>query len=105
MKIWNYRDGQDSRVVDRGGWCTIKNISTNFPDRAGVYIFADSHLQVRYVGKAGGGLLKNEAMAATRRGKNRGATHATWLATNSSATALALEQKLIEKYNPPNNRT
>jgi excinuclease UvrABC nuclease subunit len=100
---WDSRDGSDTRVVDRGGWCDIGNIGNKFPERAGVYVFADATLQVRYVGKAGAGRLQVEALDSVRRGEARGATQAIWLAANSDATAQSLERVLIARYGPPNN--
>ena len=101
---WERSDGFDRRVVKRSGWCALWHIDASFPSRAGVYIFADTNLQVKYVGKAGAGRLRKEATAARdERGKGYGAIRAVWLATNSDANALSLERELIDKYDPPNN--
>jgi len=95
----------DDRVVEPGGWCDIWNIEERSPDRAGVYLFADVGLQVKYVGKAGAGRLRAEALDAARRGKDRGATKANWLAANSNDSAWSLEADLRAAYGPPNNLT
>ena len=100
---WDTRDGSDTRVVDRGGWCAIGSMGDVFPGRTGVYVFADTTLQVRYVGKAGAGRLRVEALDSVRRGEAHGATQAIWFATNSDMTARSFESSLIAKYDPPNN--
>jgi excinuclease UvrABC nuclease subunit len=95
---WDSRDGSDTRVVDRGGWCELGSIGSDFPDRVGVYVFADATLQVKYVGEAGQGRLRVAALDSVRRGEARAATQATWLARNSEATEQSLERVLIGKY-------
>jgi excinuclease UvrABC nuclease subunit len=100
---WDPRDGNDARVVDRGAWCDTWSIEGNFPEQAGVYIFAYVDAQVKYVGRAAAGRLRAEAMAAVASDKARGATRAMWLATDSEAFAQSLERDLITKYEPPNN--
>jgi excinuclease UvrABC nuclease subunit len=100
---WDSRDSSDTRVVDRGGWCELRSIGNDFPDRIGVYVFADTTLEVKYVGKARAGRLRVEALDSVRRGEARGATQAIWLATNSETTKQSLERVLIAKYSPPNN--
>ncbi|HEC88522.1 MAG TPA: hypothetical protein ENI52_04305 [Thermoplasmata archaeon] len=100
---WDNDDYSDWRVVEHGGWCDKENIRLKFPERAGVYVFADIDLQVKYIGSAGAGRLREEAISAIRRGKGRGASKANWLATNSEENARSLEYELINKYNPSNN--
>lgn len=104
MTKWDSKSGQDSKVVARGGWGDLPDCLDNFPARAGVYVFADVELQVKYVGKAGAGRLQKEAKNAYNvRDKGSGATKATWLATNSDDNAKSLESDLIDEYDPPNN--
>ena len=57
------------------------------------------------IGKAGAGRMVDEIQSAKDRGKDYGATRVKALYTNSADRAQSLEQALIEKYNPPNNRT
>jgi len=103
---WDNKDCKDNRVVDNGGWCDIDQIPDQFPRRSGVYVFVNSTHHVKYVGKAGAGRLRDEAIdARDQRGKGLRATLAGWLATNSNANARSLESALIAKYNPPNNYT
>lgn len=83
-------------LIDRSNYGT-------FEDRAGVYLFANADLQIKYVGKAGAGRMVIEIDDAIRHGKAYGATLVKALYTNSDANALSLENDLIGKYNPPNN--
>lgn len=72
-------------------------------ERAGVYLFADVNMNVKYVGKAGAGRMADEVQSAIDRRKDRGATKVKFLYTNSDARALELERMLRFKYDPPNN--
>jgi excinuclease UvrABC nuclease subunit len=99
---WDSSDHFDYRVVAYTGWRYLENYGT-FEDRAGVYLFANADLQIKYVGKAGARRMVIEIDDAIRRGKAYGATLVTALYTNSDANALSLEDALIVKYNPPNN--
>jgi excinuclease UvrABC nuclease subunit len=101
---WDNRDGRDYRVVASSGWTSLTNYS-NLEARAGVYLFADSSLQIKYIGKAGAGRIASEVGNAIRRGKGRGASQVRALYTNSDANALSLESSLIAKYDPINNKT
>jgi len=102
--MWDNRDGRDWRVVASSGWTLLTNYE-NLEPRAGVYIFADSALQVKYVGKSGAGRMILEVGSAIRRRKAYGASQVRALYTNSDANALSLESALRTKYDPPNNRT
>ena len=99
---WNSSDHSDGRVVEHTGWRYISNYGT-FEHRAGVYIFANVNLQVRYIGMAGAGRIVVEIESAIRRGKDYGATRVKVLYTNSTERAASLERDLIDKYDPPNN--
>ena len=78
----------------------------NLENRAGVYIFADADLQVKYIGLAGAGRIVDEIYDAMyNRNKDRGASRVKALYTNSSDNARSLERDLIDKYDPPNNFT
>ena len=101
---WDYKDHNDWRVVEYTGWRLLSNYGS-FQERAGVYIFANSALQVKYIGKAGPGRMVVEIQNAISRGKDYGATQVKALYTNSDVNANTLEQALIEKYKPPNNYT
>jgi excinuclease UvrABC nuclease subunit len=100
--IWDSSDHFDYRVAAYTGWRYLENYGT-FEDRAGVYLFANADLQIKYIGKAGAGRIVIEIDNAIRRGKAYGATLVKALYTNSDANALSLENALIAKYNPPNN--
>ncbi|MFQ5962164.1 MAG: hypothetical protein ACE5MG_12285 [Candidatus Methylomirabilales bacterium] len=100
--IWDSSDHWDSRVVEYSGWRLIWNYES-FEPRAGVYVFADANLSVKYVGKAGPGRMVVEVASAIRRGKDYMATRVKALYTNSDDRAKSLERDLIRAYNPPNN--
>jgi len=102
--IWDYSDHSDYRVVDYSRWRNLENYGT-FEPRAGVYLFANVDLHIKYVGKAGAGRMVDEIESAINRGKAYGATLVKALYTNSEEKALSLETALKEKYNPPNNLT
>ncbi len=101
---WDSSDHWDYRVVEYTRWRLIWNYETLEP-RAGVYIFANASLYVKYVGKAGPGRMVVEIESAFRRGKDYGATRVKALYTNSDDRAKTLERNLIGKYDPPNNFT
>jgi len=98
---WDNTDGWDYRVVSSTGWRNL--VSFDAEERAGVYLFADSNLNIKYVGKAGARRMGNEVQSAMDRGKARGAMKVRIFYTNSDARALELEKMLIFKYQPPNN--
>ncbi len=103
--IWDSSDHWDNRVVEyTPRWRYLGNYETLEP-RAGVYIFANASLYVKYVGKAGPGRMVVEITSAIRREKDFGATLVKALYTNSDDRAKTLERDLIEKYDPPNNFT
>jgi len=99
---WDSSDHSDYRVVSYTGWKNLENYG-QLESRAGVYLFANESLQIKYIGKAGAGRMVFEIESAIRRGKDFGATLLKALYTNSGANALSLEDALIVKYNPPNN--
>lgn len=101
---WDPSDQNDYRVVEFSRWRNLENYGT-FEERSGVYIFANVDWQVKYIGKAGAGRMVDEIQSAIDRGKDYGATRVKALYTNSADRALSLEHALIEKYDPPNNRT
>ena len=103
--IWDTSDHVDYRVVGHTPrWRDMGDYETLEP-RAGVYIFANANLQVKYVGKAGPGRMVVEITRAIRREKAYGATLVKALYANSDDEAKTLERDLIEKYKPPNNFT
>ena len=99
---WDSTDASDWRVVEQSGWRNLVNY-TGLRTRAGVYVFANAALQVKYVGKAGPGRMVDEIANALYRGKDSGATRVKALYTNSNSNALSLERKLVGIYDPPNN--
>ena len=99
---WDSTDANDYRVVAQSRWRDINNYR-GLQARAGVYVFANINLQVKYVGKAGPGRIVDEITNALYRRKDFGATRVKALYTNSDSNALSLERKLIDLYDPPNN--
>ena len=99
---WDSNDHTKWQVVEYSGWLNLENY-TELQDRSGVYIFANSELQVKYVGKAGARRMVQEIANAISREKDYGATKVKALYTNSDANALSLESDLINKYDPHNN--
>jgi hypothetical protein len=101
---WNSEHGHDRRIIDIGGWHELAEVEARFPDCAGVYVFADADLDVKYVGKADAKRLRAEALAAVASCDRReGAALAGWLATKSGDGASAFATLLIAFYDPPNN--
>ncbi len=101
---WDPSDSNDYRVKRSGRWIPIVLIPFLFPKRAGVYVFADAGKNVKYVGKAGAGRLRDEAWnAVSQRNKAYRATLARYFVTNSDAAAISLEKNWIAKYQPLNN--
>jgi len=101
---WDSSDQRDYRVVTIGEWRSVENHQDLEP-RTGVYIFADAGLRVKYIGKAGAGGMVDEVADAIRRDKAYQATRVKALYTNSYKNAQSLEAGLIDKYDPPNNRS
>lgn len=90
-------------IRSMGRWFPISLADEIAPTQAGVYVFTDCDLQVRYVGKAGAGRLRDEIQGALKRGKGYDVSQFGWFATNSEETALSLEKEWIGKYQPLNN--
>ena len=99
---WNKTDYHRFQVRDYDRWRDIGNYET-LEERAGVYVFANVDLHVKYIGKAGPGRMVKEIESAFDRGKDYGATRVMAMYTNSDKNALSLERALIDKYEPPNN--
>lgn len=99
---WNDKDALDRRIFTSSYWRKIDNYK-ELVNRAGVYVFANSTYQVKYVGKAGFMRMVPEISSEINRKKDYGATLVKALYTNSDQKALSLERGLINKYNPPNN--
>lgn len=100
---WDSSNQRGRRIVSYSGWRHIKSYS-GLKKKAGVYIFADVDLQVKYIGKAGADRMVEEITDAIYRDKERGATLVRALYTDSDKNARSLETDLIDKYDPPNNR-
>jgi len=99
---WISKDASDRRIVASSYWRKIVNYK-GLVNRTGVYVFANSAYQVKYVGKAGFVRMVPEIYNAITRGKAYGASQVKALYTNSEKNALSLERDLINKYNPLNN--
>jgi hypothetical protein len=52
--IWDSSGHSDYRVADYSGWRNLENCAT-FEARAGVYLFANADVLLKYVEKAGPG--------------------------------------------------
>jgi len=96
---WNAKDLHEWEVVESSGWRKLENFGT-FQDRAGVFIFTNADLHVKYIGKAGPGRIVKEIKSAISRGKSFGATKVKVLYTNSDKGAVSLKRKLLTKYKP-----
>lgn len=101
---WDPSDEKRHEVVKVQGWISVDSVDKLQP-RAGVYVFVDAPDDVKYIGKAGAGRMVEEVKSAINRGKNKGNGWVKALYTNSDDAAKTLEAKLIEKYDPPNNKT
>ncbi len=95
---WDDKDASDERVVSQGRWCDIRNIGKVFPNSAGVYLFADESLDVKYVGCAKELGLQNAAQDSVYKEENYGAKRAFWLATENREEAQHLRRQLVKKY-------
>jgi hypothetical protein len=101
--IWEDADRADWAVAKCGTWVRIRDVRRLFPSAAGVFVFADDHHEVRYVGQARWPRLGVEARGAVYRAKDHLATQALWLVTESDAEAFELAARLRQKYHPPNH--
>jgi excinuclease UvrABC nuclease subunit len=102
---WDPNEVVDSRVVSSSDWwINLKDYET-LEARAGVYLFANTKYDIKYIGTAGAGKMLQEIKGAINKKKNKGATHVRALYTNSKAKAQSLKKHLVQKYNPVNNRT
>jgi excinuclease UvrABC nuclease subunit len=99
---WSSNETSDRRIVASSYWRSLNNYA-GLENRSGVYVFANSAYQVKYIGKAGPGRMVNEIYNAITRNKAYGATQVKALYTNLDLNAQSLERDLIIKYNPPNN--
>ena len=89
---WDPNDVVDSRVVTASEWwINLKDFET-LETRAGVYLFANSKYDVKYVGKAGANRMIAEIKDAISNDKSKGSTQVRALYTNSTERALSLEK-------------
>lgn len=95
---WDDKDTNDERVVSQGRWCDIRSISKAFPNSAGVYLFADESLDVKYIGCAKELGLQHAAQESVYKEENYGARRAFWLVTESREEAQHLRRQLVKKY-------
>jgi len=93
----------DDSVVDSSKWLPLAEYK-QLRSRSGVYVFIDSASEVWYVGKAGAGRMVEEVKNAIDRGKGKGANQVAALYTNGDEAAKTLESKLIDHYQPENNK-
>lgn len=99
---WNSSVQYDPTVVDFTGWRYV-NKHSHFPERAGVIVFTNEFLEVRYVEAAGFGKINEKISSAMKSGKDYDVTRMKVLYTDSDDGAYRLGQDLIERYEPPNN--
>jgi len=101
---WDPHEVVDNRVVEASiWWLDIKEFE-QLEKRSGVYLFANSKYEVKYVGKAGAGEMVKEIKKAITKKKSKGATQVRALYTNAHDKAKSLAQYLVDKYDPVNNR-
>jgi excinuclease UvrABC nuclease subunit len=101
---WDPHDVVDDKVVSVSEWwINLKEHETLEP-RAGVYLFSNSKLDIKYIGHAGAGQMVQEVTNAMKKKKSKGASQVRALYTNSHQKAESLEKLLIQKYDPVNNR-
>ena len=76
---WNGNQEEDKRIVDKTDWFLIDNYK-ELKENAGVYVFVNDDLDVKYIGRAGQGRMVLEHIhifeihSAICRGKDNGAT-------------------------------
>jgi excinuclease UvrABC nuclease subunit len=95
---WDDKDANDERVIGQGKWCDIRSIGKFFPNSAGVYLFADESLDVKYVGCAKESGLQTAAQESVYKEENYGAKRALWISTESREEAQYLRRQLVKKY-------
>ena len=101
---WDPSEVVDSRVVSSSEWwINLKDFGELEP-RAGVYLFANSKFDIKYIGTAGAGKMVKEIKKAINKKKSKGATIVRALYTNSTEKAQSLQEYLIQKYTPVNNQ-
>jgi|WetSurMetagenome_2_1015567.scaffolds.fasta_scaffold07585_2 excinuclease UvrABC nuclease subunit len=100
---WSDYENKDEKVVTASYWRSL-GFYEDLETRSGVFIFANSGKQVKYVGKADAGKMILEISNAINRGQDYGATQVKALYTYSDSEASSLEHDLINKYDPINNR-
>ena len=101
---WDPNEVVDTRVVTASQWWIDLKDTEKLEPRAGVYLFANAKVDIKYVGTAGAGKMIIEIKKAIKNKKSKGATKVRALYTNSKEKAQSLEKYLIQKYNPVNNR-
>jgi len=105
---WNGNQEEDKRIVDKTDWFLIDNYK-ELKENAGVYVFVNDDLDVKYIGRAGQGRMVLEHIhifeihSAICRGKDNGATKVKALYTQNNKLSIALEADLIKIYTPSNN--
>ena len=101
---WDPNDVVDSRIVAFSDWWINLKDYEKLEARSGVYLFATSNYDIKYIGTAGAHGIVEEIRDAIKGKKSKGATKVRALYTNSTEKARSLRKHLIKKYNPVNNR-
>lgn len=105
---WNENHENDNRIVDKTDWFLLDDYK-ELKENAGVYVFVNDNLDVKYIGRAGQGRMVLEHIqvfeihSAICRGKDDGATKVKTLYTQNNERSIALEADLIKLYTPTNN--
>ena len=100
--IWEVSDNLDWRVGDYTGWIDIQDYQ-EIENRSGIFVLVDCELQVKFIGYAERGNMKNAIARMLLKEKNLEISRIKVLYTNSSAYAELLIPILIKKYKPPFN--
>lgn len=79
------------------------NVVNDVPDRSGVYKVYNQNGDLKYIGSAGGGRLKERLQEHLNEKDIRGADNFQFITTTSKREAESLEKKLIKKENPSEN--
>ena len=99
---WKIGDSHDARIVSLSQWLRIDRYK-ELRNRTGVFLFADSSRNVKYVGSARSFRLTSEIYRAVRLDKDKDAVLVKALYTDSAESAESLRKDLISKYQPVNN--
>ncbi|MGD9131246.1 MAG: hypothetical protein PVH73_06695 [Candidatus Bathyarchaeota archaeon] len=101
---WDPNDVVDYRVVTVSEWWIKLKDYEKLETKSGVYLFANSKYDIKYIGTAKAHGMIKAVKGAIDKKKSKGATQVRALYTNSTGKAQSLAERLIKKYNPANNQ-